>query len=418
MSNPHFYQILLATNIPSPILTYKLSDSESNPTLSSSRTLSQGQLVSVPVRGRVVHGVVLESLNQEDINYDIDKIQSIETVYSYILPEASLKAIRIFNLATFNNAGLILETILHAYLSLADKHQKSVLEYHRQIYQIRQIPPAPFIKGENRNSTQKADKMDTSSQDKPVSVLGNYDFDISIPSRIMYLIRIHSQMSNFASPNPTILIICPEVKMLTRLYMDLSNQIQPADNLELYQYTSSVNQANRNLILNILTDWNYFAPKKLSKKTSPSNSNKQVNSDTSLIASKVPKLKVILCTRVGLFLPFGQLERVILVDEANAMYYQDSNSLYFDTRELVLWVQRSYHCYLDFVSLFPSIRLRSFGNKPPLDTSATKASAKHSKPVSIQLSHYDSKMTQNRIFGPQIEAILNDEIGIVDTSAK
>ncbi len=411
MSNPHFYQILLATNIPSPILTYKLSDSESDSTLLSSNTLSQGQLVSVPVRGRVIYGVVLESLNQEDINYDIDKIQSIETVYSYILPEASLKTIRIFNLATFNNAGLILETILHAYLSLADKHQKSVLEYHRQ---IRQIPPAPFIKGENRGADQTAD----SSQDKPVSVLGNYDFDISIPSRIMYLIRIHSQMSNFTSPIPTTLIICPEVKMLTRLYMDLSNQIQPADNLELYQYTSSVNQANRNLILNILTDWNHSAPKKLSNKTSPSNSNKQVNSGTSLIASKVPKLKVILCTRVGLFLPFGQLERVILVDEANAMYYQDSNSLYFDTRELVLWVQRSYHCYLDFVSLFPSIRLRSFGNKPSLDTSATKVSAKHSKPVSIQLSHYDSKMTQNRIFGPQIEAILNDEIGIVDTSAK
>ena len=411
MSNPHFYQILLATNIPSPILTYKLSNSESNSTLLSSKTLSQGQLVSVPVRGRVVHGVVLESLNLEDINYDIDKIQSIETVYSYILPEASLKTIRIFNLATFNNAGLILETILHAYLSLADKHQKSVLEYHHTLN-------LPLDKGGRGDYSKQAYKIDTSSQDKPVSVLGNYDFDISIPSRIMYLIRIHSQMSTFASPNPTILIICPEVKMLTRLYMDLSNQIQPADNLELYQYTSSVNQANRNLILNILTDWNYFAPKKLSKKTSPSNSNKQVNSDTSLIASKVPKLKVILCTRVGLFLPFGQLERVILVDEANAMYYQDSNSLYFDTRELVLWVQRSYHCYLDFVSLFPSIRLRSFGNKPPLDTSATKASAKHSKPVSIQLSHYDSKMTQNRIFGPQIEAILNDEIGIVDTSAK
>ncbi|MBC7406629.1 MAG: hypothetical protein H7230_04135 [Candidatus Parcubacteria bacterium] len=415
MSDPHFYQILLATNIPSPILTYKLSDSESNPTLSSSRTLSQGQLVSVPVRGRVVHGVVLESLKRIDINYDIDKIQSIETVYSYILPEASLKTIRIFNLATFNNAGLILETILHAYLSLADKHQKSVLEYHQQ---IQQIPPTPFIKGEKREADLKAYKTATPSQDKPVSVLGNYDFDISIPSRIMYLIRIHSQMSNFTSPNPTILIICPEVKMLTRLYTDLSTQIQPADNLEIHQYTSSVNQANRNLILNILTDWNHFEHKKLSKKALSSNSNKQVNSDTSLIGSKVPKLKVILCTRAGLFLPFGQLERVILVDEANAMYYQDSNSLYFDTRELVLWVQRSYHCYLDFVSLFPSIRLRSFGNKPSLDTSTTKVSAKHSKPVSIQLSHYDSKMTQNRIFGPQIEAILNDEIGIVDTSAK
>lgn len=412
MSNSRFYQILLATNIPSPILTYKLSDSDS--TLLSSRTLSQGQLVSVPVRGRVVYGVVLEGLNEEDINYDIDKIQSIETVYSYILPEASLRTIRIFNLATFNNAGLILETILHAYLSLADKHQKSVLDYHNTLN-------LPLDKGGRGDYSKQADKIDTSSQDKPVSVLGNYDFDISIPSRIMYLIRIYSQMSDSTSPNPTILIVCPEVKMLTRLYMDLSNQIQPADNLELYQYTSSVNQANRNLVLNILTDWNHLDPKKVSKKSSSLNSlnsNKQVNSDTSPIESKVRKLKVILSTRVGLFLPFGELERVILVDEANAMYYQDSNSLYFDTRELVLWVQRSYHCYLDFVSLFPSIRLRSFGNKPPLDTSATKASAKHSKPVSIQLSHYDSKMTQNRIFGPQIEAILNDEIGIVDTSAK
>ncbi len=358
-----YYQILLASNIPNPVLTYKILDVE----------LTQGQLVDIPVRGRTVQGVVLEAINSNNISYDIDKVQIISQVYSYILPKSSLSLVRIFNLATFNNAGLILETILNPFLNLADKHRNSILEYHQ----------SNRINKPIQNSL-KDDKTHTKL---PISVLGNYDFDISLPSRIMCIIRTHNQIDGF------ILIICPEIKILTKLFEELKSSINnPLDNINLFQYTANPNQNNRNIVINTMKGW---ADQDINP-NSP-NSNK----------------RVIITTRAGLFLPYGSIAKVILIDEANNNYYQASNSLYYDTRELVLWIQRAYQCSVDFVSNFPSIRLRNFDNKTPINTNPISISENKSKPIDIKLSHYDSKMTQNRIFGPGIEAILNDELGNV-----
>ena len=360
-----YYQILLATNIPSPILTYKVLNLE----------LTQGQLVDIPIRGRTVQGVVLENVNANNISYDIDKVQTISQAYSYILPKTSLDLIRIFNLATFNNAGLILETILNPFLNLADKHRNSILEFWKN------------------NQPKQNPQKDYKSVVKPaISVLGNYDFDISLLSRIIYIIRIYNQVdtSTLLNDSKNILIICPEIKVLTSLFDGLKSLINPLDNINLFQYTAKPNQNNRNLIINIMKQWGDYDI----NSNSP-NSNK----------------RVILTTRAGLFLPFGSIDKVILIDEANSNYYQASNSLYYDTRELVLWIQRAYHCSVDFISNFPSIRLRNFDNKGSIGIDLRLKSDKESKPVDIKISHYDSKMTQNRIFGPGVEAILNDEYG-------
>ena len=363
-----YYQILLASNIPNPVLTYKILDVE----------LIQGQLVDIPVRGRTVQGVVLEIVNSNNISYDIDKVQLISQVYSYILPKSSLSLIRIFNLATFNNAGLILETILNPFLNLADKHRNSILEY----LQSNKI----------NKSMQTLPKDDKAATKQPISVLGNYDFDTSLPSRIMYIIRTHNQVdtSMGLDDSKNILIICPEIKVLISLFDSLKSLINPLDNISLFQYTSNPNQNNRNIVINTMKGW--------------------ANQDTDSHSPNSNK-RVILTTRAGLFLPHGDISRVILIDEANSNYYQASNSLYYDTRELVLWIQRAYHCSVDFISNFPSIRLRNFDNKTPLKTNLTSTLENKSKPINIKLSHYDSKMTQNRIFGPGIEAILDDELG-------
>jgi primosomal protein N' len=215
---------------------------------------------------------------------------------------------------------------------------------------------------------------------------GKVDFilDIDITVRIMYLIRnvIYNNIKN-----KKILIIFPEKKYLNKIYSEIKDQLKKTpeinSKLQFNFYSGDKTKSAKSTVLKLL----------------------QTKQDEQNITN------IILSTRNGIFLPFSDLQEVIMVDEANSMYIQDQNSIYFDAREAVFLLSKAFKANLSFISTLPSIRLYSFYSEKVLEEYMNQQTIKQLKPLKIQLSKLEAKSANFNLFSESIYEKLEEEFG-------
>ena len=304
-----FYQILLERNIPGHYLTYK-----------SDLDLIIGQLAWVPIRSKLIFGIVIKKeANTGDL--EIDKIKEIEKTFPYIFNSKALVFLKLFSRNTFNSQNLVTENLLQSF-KLLTKKDLQVLQEN-------------FILTKNLNKPQKAHQI-KEKKDQKIEFLLEKD----IMLRIIYIIR-SSLEDNKEQNNQEIIIIFPEKKFLEKVLFELKNELEnnldkkDFENLQINKFFGDASLESKKTLRSILTD--FMIPD-----------------------SNQKPLKIIFSTRAGIFLPFGNLRQIVLVDEANSMYIQDQNKLYYDARDAVYMLANSYKCDLSFLSTLPSIRLHNF----------------------------------------------------------
>jgi primosomal protein N' len=366
----YYYQILLTINSQQPILTYQ-----------SEKQIIVNTLVQVIVRKKLYYGIILRQITKDEIDFDISLIKNIESIYNYKLPSQSLRFINLFSFYTFNYAGIVLESILKSLNYLNKKDLQQLLNY-------------------NARSYEKDDKIEQNQQEAvkndkiKYEQLENQDYS----SRIIYIIRtllnqkLSSNNKKITPENINLLIICPEKKMLN-LVLEEVEQIDKK-NIQIFTYTGERNKSS-------LITYKYFSTE---------------NQNNNIISSSKDKvtLNVIFATRSGLFIPFCHLDHVILLDEANSYYVQEQNSLYYDAREALYFLQKAYQCNILFLSNLFSIRLHNFISKASKTNIMINKSELNNNRLRIKITGQNAKIVQkDQIFSPEIDLILqNDDIDI------
>jgi primosomal protein N' len=383
-----YYQVLLSINTDFPIYTYFVE---------GDFILQQGQIVECPVRKKQVLGIIWEEIvDISQITFDIEKTLAIEKIYTTYLSYKQINFIKVMATQTFNNLGLIIETVLKPF----EKLSKS---------DLRQL--------------EKGDVQDHGKSPQPPLSRGRTN--TSLAMRIMYLIRTQVP-HRFAEPLgrgkntniPNILLLFPEKKLQLKVMKELETELKNCPYLgagskadwgtggsaiQVYQYQGDQTTQSLNTIRNIL---NLNSNKKVTQKKPPLDKGGWGD-----LPARIA-LNIYAGQRSALFLPFESLDMVILVDESNNMYQQEQN-FYFDTREAVTWLANSYQCSLKFLSTFPSIRLHNFNNLPTVEKDLICSTENTQNTLRLKLTHFDRKHANNSIFSYPIEEILTefDEFG-------
>lgn len=274
-------------------------------TFSHEDILPKGQLVDVNIRGTALKGIVMSKIENDNV-FDIDKIKPISKIPPFIFNSFQINFLLSFTQNTFNQINTVFSGFLKPFSILTQKQWQSLL-------------------ASNLNTN-----LEFESENK-LNLEVNFILDMYITLRIIYIIRTIINNKH----KSTTIIIFPEKKYLEKTMLELESSTEfkeLAKDIEIYTYSGDANKKSK------LTVWNLISPENINP-------------------------KIIFSTRAGLFLPFQKLNEIILIDESNSMYIQDQNSLYFDTRDAVFLMSKSYGANLTFLSTLPSVRLFNFYNK-------------------------------------------------------
>jgi primosomal protein N' len=347
----NFYQVIPEIQLPSVFLTYQ-----------SPEDYDQGRVVLVPVQNRLHLAVIWKKLDPDStFGYHL---KNIKNPLPYWLNVQQLNLVSLFWQNSFNSFNLIINSFLQP-LSLLTQEQKN------QLLNVLKVS-----KQNNQNNQEILISQESSNY------LVNYEFEINIWMRIMYLIR------NALYKNKNMLIIFPEYKMLDKIFRQIKSE-EP--DLPIFVFTGQQSTANNQLVFNLLQ----------SKATRATSSKPQPNSSS--------HAQIVFGTRSSLFLPFQTLDEIILVDEANNMYIQEQNSLYFDTREAVFLMSKAFSANLTYLSTLPSSRLYNFYSEKGLKQDITKITTKQVKPLKIHFTKREPKIDQFELLSDQLLEILSSE---------
>jgi primosomal protein N' len=128
-----------------------------------------------------------------------------------------------------------------------------------------------------------------------------------------------------------------------------------------------------------------------------------------LLIDQKPDLKVIFATRSGLFLPFTDLQEIILVDEGNSFYIQEQNGVYYDARDAAFFLSMIFKVSLNFISTLPSSRLYEMYLKKFSDTSLMWKSIDTQKPLKIKITERNNKIDDFDLFSSAVEGQISGE---------
>lgn len=348
----YFYSILINKKIPSISLTYK-----------SGMLIEKGTFVSILLRRNEVYGVVLATIPEGNI-VDSSKISEIKDVLPFLFTDQQLRLQNVISYNTFNSPNVVLDTFISPILSLTKKDFKQLQE-------------------------SKIDKLNT--LEKPKSKVIEYHLDTEVVFRIIYIIRtsILAYLKSFLKVidtniqnNINILILFPEKKFLEKIYKEIIESSFETEfvssnlSINFTTFTGDKTKSNRQSIYNILG------------LNQPIKSKLQVN--------------IILASRSGLFLPFDTLHDLLIIDESNAMYIQEQNSLYFDARELAFILSEIFGSNLYFISRVPSIRLHSFYPEAILDKYLTNNQDIGQKHLKIKITGQNKKIDRYKIISDSV----------------
>lgn len=411
----HFYEVLLNQKIPTEVLTYK-----------SEVEIGKGTLVKVPLRNKICFGVVLQQLDSN--NFDTEKTKSLSEVLPYIFSSTQLKLIKIVAQNTFNSINTVLDAFLQP-LKLLTK--KDWLVLNDQFTQNQNI-----LKTNQINTNQsKTEIVDENPLDKAFLGKPGFFIEKDILVRIIYIIRSQINIINDKHLfNKEILVLFPEKKLLDKILSQLKqnpefnelinhgteDQVRSDNNynLQILNYSGDVSAKSKSCVKELVLTDNLEPNHGLSSsrmRGSIETSNqtgfpiKPGMTDT----SNQTTIKIIFGTRSSLFLPFTNLQQIIVVDEANTFYIQEQNSLYYDARDLAFLASSTLGAKLDFVSTLPSSRLHNFYSKEFLEVSLYTSKENTQKPLKLQFSQRNSKNDHFSLFSDRVElAITNADTNI------
>ncbi len=343
----HYYQIIINKRVPYPVLTYK-----------SEEVLVIGTIVEVALRKKLVHGVVVKLENEQGI-LDPKKITEISNIYPYKFSELQMKFHNIFSYNTFNDIHNTLDGFLQPLLQLNQKQTESLRSIDTSlIYNI-------------------------NNQKQPTQ----YIISPHIVLRIRDIIRISidGYYKSFSKTSSTIvhtiLILFPEKKLLESVKLELdelgllpdeilSQQIQ----IQMAVFYGDKAKSSRDATMNLLLDQ----------------------------TTSKPTVNVIFGTRSSLFLPYTHIDDIILVDEANSMYIQEQNGLYFDARDVTVIMSQVFGAQLNFVSRVPSIRLHNMYQKEDFEKSIIKDVEMGIKTLKTQITRSSAKHDKYKLISDDV----------------
>lgn len=344
-----FYQILTEKKLPVTLLTY-----------ASENKHFVGQVVKVPIRGKEYFGVVIKkikkdnSLGEEEL-FKAGRIQKIIQEFPVIFSQNQLNFLFSTAYNTFNKPADVLSGMLTA-IKYFNKGNLKALESFNLEEKSKEI----ILKNSLEiKSEQKSDLNKT-----------RFYLENKVSLRISYIIRTKIYPYLEQKKPVSVLIIFPEKKLLEKIYKELLQETF-FENLKLNIYTGTNTKQSRETVLEIIK-----------------------NDQT--------KLNIVLGTRSALFLPYKNLSHLFVIDEANSLYIQDQNSLYYDARDVSFVLSKSFSCQLIFISQTPSIRLLQFYSNEVLNKFMLSNTKKEQKPLILQLSKREHKNTFFNLFSEQI----------------
>jgi primosomal protein N' len=395
--------------------------------------LKPGTIVEIKLRNKIVYGVIIMQISDQDSGLIIDKIQikSIERHFNKQLTSYQLKLIFSISNNFFTNINALLKNFIQPFELLINTKTKNNQSKDEQSNIIpndnlnsknKLTPLNEIIPNESIEINQAVLQQIASNSTKRVIGLDesfiNNDKLIDINIRIINLIRsyiveykevfkqtISKQFKilepNFQKQNKNstldsakwevdcnvfdinILIIFPEGKLLSRIYSALRNDIQNLlqDNYKVneFLYTGDKSKNSKSAVSNIISS-------KLS-----------INQEVNLYYTG----------RSGIFLPFNHLNLVILVDESNNLYIQDQNSIYYDTREIVYYLKQIYMSELYFVSNFISARFYNY-----LKNKENIKSKTNYNNLQVLTNKFEPFAKSNQLYSYQTKSLLDESFKI------
>jgi primosomal protein N' len=315
------------------------------------------------------------------------EIKEITRIFPFKISKQQIEFLQSFTTNTFNSPNDIWSSIFQPFKLLT---KKQILELETIFNQ--NAKKTTFINSKleelEENTSNSSLQNKTGVKKAPII---DFVLDSDILVRIMYIIR--SSLSSYRKEkehlkleiNEQVLIVFPEKKYLDKLLSEFK-LLAKSQGLEkeivILKYTGEVNKNSKETIWSMI--------------------------ENKLNNSKIKK-QIIFTTRSGIFLPFSNLSQIILIDEGNSMYIQDQNSLYFDTRDTIFLLHKSFSSNLTFVSTLPSLRLHSFYNKDSLNTNLINTSSDNKNSVKLKITTLDTKSAKFGLFGWEIEQILRKD---------
>ena len=358
----YFYNILPTKNIGNSlsVLSY-----------SSQYPLQVGDIVEINIRSSNDFGLVINENNEIQAEYTkwlkIDS-KTDESIFGKIKPivkklplkvsQQQMQFIKLFSDNTFNSVNDVWDSCWKPLEILTQKQISEFAEINSQKQQI----------GGNIVSQAKIEFELISS---------NTDYAI----RIIYIIR--NIISNLGKnqENNQILVVFPEQRFMNKIYKQVEQLLKEhkniLDTIELCSYTGSINKNSKHCVLSMIKESH--------------------------------KTQVIFTTRSGIFLPFYNLKQIILIDEANSMYIQDQNSIYYDTREAVVFLSTIFKSNLNFISRLPSIRLYNSYSNDFLIQNLSNTTVNQKQQLKLKIARFDKKSAQFNLFGWEIEQLLKKD---------
>ncbi len=364
--NFYYYQVIPARNLPFSFLTYK-----------STERLEQGALVEIPIGNSKEQGMVFSEIPESGAG-DLSKVKSIilqkETnSINLNFSTEQINFLKLFSTNTFNSFNQTLISYLQPLKILTKKDWKEI--------SFEKSPPTPLNEGgaEKQTLPISSSSKSTFLDKKEINGSTNFFLDTNITIRIMYLIRtiIYNKPEN-----NQILIIFPEKKLLDRVEKEITENFKNEVGIKFSTYSGDKTKKTKTTVIELLKNKN--------SQNTPTQST-----------------QIIFSTRNGIFLPFSNLTDIILVDEANSMYIQDQNSLYYDARDAIFLLSKAFKANLNFVSTLPSIRLYSFYTDKVLEDYVSNNTTETKKALKIKISKLEQKYANFDLFSDRILDILD-----------
>jgi primosomal protein N' len=373
---PFFYQVLPTKKLPQEFLLY-----------SSESELEVGQVVMVPLQSKTVWGIVWKS-EILDKTLQTEKIKPINQILPFKLQIEYLEFLKLFSRNTFNSINISGESLLQPLKLLTNKNWQELEDIKKNNSQLENANL------EAKNTIQNNPKTSLNRDKQPTT---EYFAETDISLRIIYIIRSLVQNLIKINSSKQILVLFPEKKLLDKILSEFKEIISKFkfeseveankfnDLIEIFSYSGDISAASKKTVRNLLID-------------------------------QKPDLKVIFATRSGLFLPFTDLQEVVLVDEGNTFYIQEQNGIYYDARDVAYFLSIIFKVNLNFVSQLPSSRLyESYLNKFS-DNSLMWKSIDAQKPLKIKITERNSKIDDFELFSSAVEDQISgqdkDEFGI------
>jgi primosomal protein N' len=338
-----YYRILPEKPVPTGFLYY-----EHSAVNQSGQGLSPLQLVQVPLRNKVINGIILGEDGQLPI--DPQLIKPISTVENFSLSQSQYQFNQLFAHNFFASQSTVLTAQLNffRFLNLSDK--KKLNETH----EIEDITfKTPNSSGKNSPS---------------------FYLEDDIMMRIIYLIRSKKCDKN--------LVLAPEVKIAEKLYTGILEALQGPDSSEsvdIHLYTGTKNRKTQSTVRSLLD-------------IQPSTSQ-----------------QIIISTRGGIFLPFASLDQIIVTEESSPFYIQEQNQLYYDTRTAAFLLSSCYSADISFVSSVPSIRLLEMYPEEVLDNWVNNQSRNDKNALRLQINKREQKHSEFELFSDYVQELIKPD---------